>query len=170
MSVRRRDVTIQDLGSLGELVAAIATVATLVYLAIQIRQNTQSMRAAAFQASTTRASDLTKSLAQDKDLFRIFAAGSREPNELDEADRGRYLMLLNTFARQYEDLFFQYRSGALDSESWDAWQASYQPIIQSRGYSLFWQLRANAFTAAFRHHIEVSARVSVGDRSGEPAA
>ena len=32
--------TIQDLGSIGELVAAIATIATLVYLAIQIRQNT----------------------------------------------------------------------------------------------------------------------------------
>ena len=34
------DVTIQDLGSIGEFVAAIATVATLVYLAIQIRSNT----------------------------------------------------------------------------------------------------------------------------------
>ncbi len=49
--------TIQDLGSIGELVAAIATLATLGYLAVQIRQNTRSMRAAAFQASTTRASD-----------------------------------------------------------------------------------------------------------------
>ena len=29
--------TIQDLGSIGELVAAIATIATLAYLAIQIR-------------------------------------------------------------------------------------------------------------------------------------
>jgi hypothetical protein len=33
------EVTIQDLGSLGEFVAAIATVATLLYLAIQIRQS-----------------------------------------------------------------------------------------------------------------------------------
>jgi hypothetical protein len=39
-------VTIQDLGSLGELIAAVATVATLAYLAIQIRQNTTSVRAA----------------------------------------------------------------------------------------------------------------------------
>ena len=36
--------TIQDLGSIGEFVAAIATVATLVYLAIQIRSNTAALR------------------------------------------------------------------------------------------------------------------------------
>ena len=32
--------TIQDLGSLGELIAVVATVVTLVYLAIQLKQNT----------------------------------------------------------------------------------------------------------------------------------
>jgi hypothetical protein len=36
-------VTIQDLGSIGEFVAAIATLATLVYLAVQIRQNTRTL-------------------------------------------------------------------------------------------------------------------------------
>lgn len=36
--------TIQDLGSIGELVAAIATVATLGYLGLGIRQNTESVR------------------------------------------------------------------------------------------------------------------------------
>jgi len=42
--------TIQDLGNIGELVAAIATVATLVYLAIQIRSNTIAVRSAAAQS------------------------------------------------------------------------------------------------------------------------
>ena len=41
--------TIQELGSVGELIGAIATVATLIYLSLQIRQNTslqrQSLRA-----------------------------------------------------------------------------------------------------------------------------
>ena len=37
--------TIQDLGSVGELIAAIATIATLAYLAIQIRQSAKVARA-----------------------------------------------------------------------------------------------------------------------------
>ncbi len=42
--------TIQMLWSLGEFVGAIAVVATLIYLAIQLRQNTTSVKASAFQA------------------------------------------------------------------------------------------------------------------------
>ena len=38
--------TIQDLGSLGELLAAIATFVTLLALAVEIRENTRAMRAA----------------------------------------------------------------------------------------------------------------------------
>lgn len=40
--------TIQDLGSIGELIAAIATIATLLYLARQIHQNTKSVQSSNF--------------------------------------------------------------------------------------------------------------------------
>ena len=43
-------VTIQDLGSIGELVAAAATIATLAYLAAQVRQNTRALRSSTFQS------------------------------------------------------------------------------------------------------------------------
>ncbi len=39
--------TIQDLGSIGEFVAAIATIATLAFLAIQIRHSNQAARTSA---------------------------------------------------------------------------------------------------------------------------
>ena len=41
--------TIQDLGGIGELIAAVATIATLAYLAIQVRQNTRALRSSTFQ-------------------------------------------------------------------------------------------------------------------------
>ena len=42
--------TIEDLGNLGDLIAAIATVATLIYLAQQIRKNSKSVEGASAQA------------------------------------------------------------------------------------------------------------------------
>ena len=41
--------TLQDLGNIGEFVGAIGVIASLVYLAVQIRQNTTSVRASTFQ-------------------------------------------------------------------------------------------------------------------------
>ena len=42
--------TLEDLGNIGEFVAAIAVVVSLLYLAIQIRQNTKTVRTSTYQA------------------------------------------------------------------------------------------------------------------------
>jgi hypothetical protein len=44
------NLTLQDLGNLGELTAAIATIATLVYLAKQIRHNAKSVQGSSAQS------------------------------------------------------------------------------------------------------------------------
>jgi hypothetical protein len=51
-SVGQQDgaLTLQDLGNLGELISAIAVVVWLAYLAVQIRQNTKSVRTSTYQA------------------------------------------------------------------------------------------------------------------------
>ena len=36
--------TLQDMGSIGELLAAVATIATLIYLARQLRANTAAVK------------------------------------------------------------------------------------------------------------------------------
>ncbi len=38
------DMTLQDLGNIGEFVGALGVVASLIYLALQIRQNTRQLR------------------------------------------------------------------------------------------------------------------------------
>ena len=63
---------ILELGAIGELVGGVAVMVTLIYLAVQVRQNTKIVRASSMQAPTdssstfltsiTRSSTLTKSI------------------------------------------------------------------------------------------------------------
>ena len=41
--------TIQDLGAIGELIASVGVVVSLIYLAVQVRQNTRGIRTSAHQ-------------------------------------------------------------------------------------------------------------------------
>ena len=41
--------TLQDLGNIGELISGIAVVISLIYLAVQIRQNTRTVRTSTYQ-------------------------------------------------------------------------------------------------------------------------
>ena len=57
--------TLQNLGSIGEFVTAIATLVTLVYVAVQIRQNTKMVRGATYQQVTAAHSALADQLIRD---------------------------------------------------------------------------------------------------------
>ena len=63
--------TIQDLGSLGELIAAVATVLTLGYLAVQLRQNTKALRSQTFQHSSMDMSLTANAISIDNELASI---------------------------------------------------------------------------------------------------
>ena len=63
--------TIQDLGSLGELTAAVATVLTLGYLAVQLRQNTSALKSQTFQQSSMDMSLTANAISSDEELASI---------------------------------------------------------------------------------------------------
>ena len=89
--------TIQDLGSIGELIAAIATVATLGYLAVQIRQNTRTIRGSEVayrsnleMATNARFFDLRRDVYSDPELASIWARGLIDPEMLVEGEWNRF--------------------------------------------------------------------------------
>ncbi|MGD8359498.1 MAG: hypothetical protein PVJ33_18005 [Lysobacterales bacterium] len=100
------NMTIQDWGALGDLIGAVAVVASLIYLAIQIRQNTQqierSVEAAKREAlernieSSNRIRELLILNSEVTDLF-LKGLGARE--ELAGSEKFRFAMLMsNTFS------------------------------------------------------------------------
>ena len=60
---------IQDLGRIGELIAAIATLGTLVYPAIQINTNTKAVRASSTWDAHHTFVEVDDMLAQEGKLF-----------------------------------------------------------------------------------------------------
>ncbi len=98
--------TIQDWGALGEIIGAIAVVASLVYLAIQIRQNTnqislgiETMRLAAFERNVESGNRIRELMIVNPDLADLVARGSRDYQELSGTDKIRYdLMMRNVFS------------------------------------------------------------------------
>ena len=147
--------SLEDLGNIGEFVAAVGVIASLIYLAVQIRQNTRSIRASTFHESASRAGDLMKAIAEQKELTRVFRAGLGGLEEIeDDDDRLRFVMLMSAVFRGYDDLFFQYREGMLSAESWDAWRNSLRTILGNPGFVPFWNLRRLSFTESFRQFVE----------------
>ena len=61
--------TIQDWGAVSEIVGAIAVIITLIYLAVQIRQNTSQIRNEGHARITESYNEILSQLLDDDELF-----------------------------------------------------------------------------------------------------
>ena len=75
--------SIQELGSIGEFIAAIATVVTLLYLAIQIRQNTRAVRGSTIHAMTD---SMQAELHWSHEIAAIWTKSFENPEQLTSAE------------------------------------------------------------------------------------
>lgn len=113
--------TIEELGSLGEIIGAVAVVVTLLYLATQIRQNNELLRSGSRQALV--GNDVTSLAAnlQYSDVFAKYVSGQVLSKE--EQLRMSFMFALDLRNREFE--YFQYQNGLLDKETW----LSYRQVI-----------------------------------------
>ena len=79
----------EALGAIGEIVAAVAVVITIGYLAVQIRQNTDSLRAATIQDIVREGNVFVRDLALHPDLARVWRSGLDSLETLSSEERGR---------------------------------------------------------------------------------
>ena len=86
--------TLEDLGNLGEFIGAFAVIATLIYVATQLRQNTQSLRTSSFQAAMQTASQDTRLLAQNAEVAALYLRGLESFSSLDPVERIRFQSLM----------------------------------------------------------------------------
>jgi hypothetical protein len=126
-------VTIQELGSLGEFVAAIATIATLVYLAVQIRQNTAATRAASHHEITDSFNVINVALGSDPILAALFRRGGEDRAALREDERSQYDWLCIAYFRVFETLFYQSRVGTGERELFQSEERSLRAALSRPG-------------------------------------
>jgi hypothetical protein len=86
--------TIENLGNIGEFVAAIATLITLAYLAVQIRQNTRAVRAASHHSVTDSFNHINAIIGTDPAAARIFRLGLEGLENLDEDEQFSFAFLM----------------------------------------------------------------------------
>ena len=127
----RKAMTINELGSIGEVISALAVVVTLWYLAVQIRQNTHAMeegrRLALAQTYQVRADALQNMLVQAADsqyigplITKLTQQGYPEDvsalDRLSPDERGRFRQWQIAQQTHWDNMFFQYQQGYLDEE------------------------------------------------------
>jgi hypothetical protein len=146
-------VTIQDLGSIGELVAAIATVATLGYLALGIRQNTESVRLSTELELSKLVVDFHARVTGQPELLRIWDAAS-DPSSLTPEDIRRFRWLAAEWFLIYDGQYDFYMKNHISEESWKPKIDACIGLLENPIIADWWEKRQAPLSGDFREYVE----------------
>jgi hypothetical protein len=77
----------EAIGAMGETIGALAVLITLVYLALQIRQNTHQIRVSATQDSIHLWNSLGQTILSNPDTAELIEKGNNDLSELSPEER-----------------------------------------------------------------------------------
>src|SRR6266480_1926509 len=97
--------TLSDLANLGQIIGAVAVVISLIYVALQIRQNTNAVRSATAQSVHEHFASWYHLIAADAELCRIAANGLRDYQSLSENERTRFIAVFMSFLSYSQNAF-----------------------------------------------------------------
>lgn len=100
------------------LVANFAILAGLVFVALEIQQNTSAIRSAAVQEATNIAREHPLMYAQNPEVNRLAMA---EYSSLSEGDQRRRFWLDVSFWHAMQGLYRQNELGTLPEQEWEVW-------------------------------------------------
>ena len=132
--------SIQDWGAIGEIVGAIAVVASLIYLAVQIRQNTRQIsltleasKLAAFEQNVESGNRARELLITDPAVAELFLKGVADYRNLPSTDKFRCNMLFRNLLSAIQGGFVRQLTLGGDPEDFHATEKLLDPLLKSPG-------------------------------------
>lgn len=143
----------QLLGNYGEFVGAIAVVATLAYLAIQIRQNSASVKSAAAQSVLSNVNANLQTVAETPQMARVIHKGLSDYGVLTEEERFQFISWILAWFRVVEQAHYFYSRGDLDAHLFDGHRAHLRVVFEAESVRTWWGYRADYFSNEFQEFV-----------------
>ena len=132
--------SIQDWGAIGEIIGALAVVASLIYLAVQIRQNTRqislSLEAAkldAFERTVQSSNHAREILITNPEITELFLKGLRDYSTLPTTDKFRCNMLFRNVLSAYQGGYVRQLAMGADSEQLEGTVSGLMTLLKNPG-------------------------------------
>ena len=120
-----------------ETLGFIGVIASLIFVGLEIHQNTLASRAAAIQESTDVVRQQVQMFVTDAEVNRINMIGAEDPSQLNVEEQARYRWILISYWWGMQGLYRQWDLGVLPDEEWEAWYSVMCGYMENPGQRAF---------------------------------
>ena len=140
-----------------EIIGAIAIVVTLIFLTVQIRQNTLALKSSTWQSMQDSEHQFDQFLGSDPHLCEIHERGSTHGLDCFDkpADRFQYFIILKGLIDLFQTQYYQYENGMIDEEWLNTWTSQYRnDLVKWPGHRDMFRERLPHLRPSFRKFAE----------------
>ena len=150
------------LAAIGQLAAVFVGIPSLIYLAVQIREQTKERRQSAVNALTVQWGDLTRALHESAEFAAIYLRGVQSFHDLDAVSKLRFSAFQNRFFKNFEGMYYSRCEGILTPELWGEIERTMSDFLAYDGVRQWWETRKHWHTEKFRSVVD--AIIARGDK------
>ncbi len=146
--------TLEQASYIGELIAVIAVISSLIYVALQVRQNTQAIHLSASQTTHDALSEAYMVAATNAELNGILRRGTDDFTALSDDEAGQFFAFWSATLYMTQNWYYQWRNGALEQDLFMSWMSGLTGAMNLPGFQHFWSHRKHLFTPALQDYVE----------------
>jgi hypothetical protein len=155
-------ITLENIYFIGQTVAAIAIVVSLIYVGIQVRQNTFATLSASAQAYVSADNETVGLINSSPDLADILHRGANGLSALNGGDLIRFMAFHDLLFISFQAYHLQWRRGTLDEALWVTYRQAIVDLLQQRGQQDWWEKRRHWFNPEFQDYVDASVKEGAG--------
>lgn len=145
---------LSEAANLAEIVSAVGLIISLVYVGVQVTDNTAAMLSETASNASTEFIDWYTHLSSDSELMDVWLRGVTAPETLDEQESLRFVFLLHIIMLQFQNNFYLVEEGTMDEKMLSAVNNTLATIRGTPGFEMYWSLRRELFYPEYQAFVE----------------
>jgi hypothetical protein len=142
-----------DLGQTLQIVANVGVIAGIVFLAVELQQNTDSQRMMAAQQVFGVSNASIHAGALDEDMNKLMVA-LRADDDLTEIQQAKYRSLLFAWTINHWQVYYQSQNGFIDQEISEAYERRTVDMLSNRYARQWWTESKWRFAESYQEFVD----------------
>jgi len=154
----------EAVSAVADWLGVILLVISLGYVALQIRQNTRTVRAATELETARQWSEFHARIAHSCDMADIWDKGLTNAEKLTAKEKRKFVWLIAEYFFLVESLFRQRQLDFLGRDSWEQHQRTVAGLLLHPLVKSWWESGVSPYSPAFRAAVD-TAKLKMTDES-----
>ncbi len=152
---------LSEWASVAEITSAFAVVASLVYVGVQVTQNTIAVRQSTHQAMIDYNREQSALIMTDATLREVVMRGEEDVASLTPDEHRQFYEFTTHMLTTWETSFINYENGLVEEQMWLAWDGYFRLLSSGKeGYTTFWKDTRPQWHPRFMAHIDALTETS----------